>query len=116
VAQAREVGLDGLVLSAEEVGAVRASLGRKMILLALGIRPVGAEASTFDQKRTKAPATAIAAGADYLVVGRPVTQTRHPREAAAAIIVKSPGPETHVPPARRDPGSHRTSGPESKQT
>ncbi len=103
MARAREVGLDGLVLSAEEVGAVRASLGRKMILLTLGIRPVGAEASTFDQKRTKAPATAIAAGADYLVVGQPVTQTRHPREAAAAIIVKSPGPETQ--------SAGRTSGP-----
>jgi orotidine-5'-phosphate decarboxylase len=83
-AQAREAGLDGLILSAGEVRTIRASLGRKMILVTPGIRPAGAEAS--DQKRTVTPAAAIAAGADYLVVGRPVTQARNPREAAEAII------------------------------
>jgi orotidine-5'-phosphate decarboxylase len=51
-----------------------------------GIRPANVEAS--GQKRTMTPAAAIAAGADYLVVGRPVTQARNPREAAEAIIAE----------------------------
>lgn len=85
-AQAREAGLDGLILSAGEARAIRASLGHKMILVTPGIRPAGAAAS--DQKRTMTPAAAIAAGADYLVVGRPVTQARNPRSAAEAIIAE----------------------------
>ncbi|HEY4848345.1 MAG TPA: orotidine-5'-phosphate decarboxylase [Methylocella sp.] len=84
VVQAREAGLDGLILSAQEVGAVRARFGRDMILVTPGIRPAGADAS--DQKRTMTPAAAIAAGADYLVVGRPVVQAKNPRSAAEAII------------------------------
>jgi orotidine-5'-phosphate decarboxylase len=83
-AQAHEAGLDGLILSAEEADAVRARFGRDMILVTPGIRPAGAEAS--DQKRTMTPAAAIAAGADYLVVGRPVTQAKNPHEAAETII------------------------------
>jgi orotidine-5'-phosphate decarboxylase len=83
--QAREAGLDGLILSAEEVGTARAR-GRDMILVTPGIRPAGAAAA--DQKRTMTPAAAIAAGADYLVVGRPVTQAKNPREAAEAIIAE----------------------------
>jgi orotidine-5'-phosphate decarboxylase len=85
-AQAREAGLDGLILSAQEVGMVRARFGRDMILVTPGIRPAGAAAA--DQKRTKTPAAAIVAGADYLVVGRPVTQSRNPRETADAIIAE----------------------------
>ena len=85
VVQAREAGLDGLILSAEEVGAVRVR-GLDMILVTPGIRPAGAEAA--DQKRTMTPAAAIAAGADYLVIGRPVTQAKNPREAAEAIIAE----------------------------
>jgi orotidine-5'-phosphate decarboxylase len=84
--QAREAGLDGLILSAREAPAIRASFGRKMILVTPGIRPAGAEAS--DQKRTMTPAAAIAAGADFLVIGRPVTQARNPRAAAEAIIAE----------------------------
>jgi orotidine-5'-phosphate decarboxylase len=83
-AQAHEAGLDGLILSAGEAAAIRASLGRKMILVTPGIRPAGASAA--DQKRTMTPAAAIAAGADYLVVGRPVVQAKNPRSAAEAII------------------------------
>jgi orotidine-5'-phosphate decarboxylase len=86
VEQAREAGLDGLVQSAAEVGAVRARIGRDMILVTPGIRPAGVAAA--DQKRTMTPAAAIAAGADYLVVGRPVTQAKNPREAAEAIIAE----------------------------
>jgi hypothetical protein len=69
-----------------EASDTRASLGRKMILVAPGIRPAGSESA--DQKRTMRPAAAIAAGADYLVVGRPVTQARNPREVAEAIIAE----------------------------
>jgi orotidine-5'-phosphate decarboxylase len=65
-------------------GAVRARFGQDMILVTPGIRPAGASAA--DQKRTMAPAAAIAAGADYLVVGRPVVQAKNPRSAAEAII------------------------------
>lgn len=85
-AQACEAGLDGLILSAGEAKAIRASLGRKMILVTPGIRPEGTPAA--DQKRATTPAAAIAAGADYLVVGRPITQARNPREAAEAIVTE----------------------------
>jgi orotidine-5'-phosphate decarboxylase len=57
-----------------------------MILVTPGIRPAGVAAA--DQKRTMTPAAAIAAGADYLVVGRPVTQATNPSEAAEAIIAE----------------------------
>jgi orotidine-5'-phosphate decarboxylase len=84
--QAHEAGLDGLILSAQEVGAVRARFGRDLILVTPGIRPAGVPAA--DQKRTMTPAAAIAAGTDYLVIGRPVTQAKNPREAAEAIIAE----------------------------
>ncbi|MGH6823223.1 MAG: orotidine-5'-phosphate decarboxylase [Methylocella sp.] len=84
--QAHEAGLDGLILSAQEAGAVRARFGQDLVLVTPGIRPANVEAA--DQKRTMTPAAAIAAGADYLVVGRPVTQARNPREAAEAIIAE----------------------------
>jgi orotidine-5'-phosphate decarboxylase len=83
-AQAKAIGIDGLVLSAEEVGAVRQALGREMILVTPGIRPAGAAKG--DQKRVKTPYEAIAEGADYLVVGRPVTEASDPRAAAQAIV------------------------------
>jgi orotidine-5'-phosphate decarboxylase len=83
-AQACDAGIDGLILSAEETSTIRASLGQKLILVTPGIRPQGSAAA--DQKRAATPAAAIAAGADYLVVGRPITQTKTPREAAEAIV------------------------------
>jgi orotidine-5'-phosphate decarboxylase len=85
-AQALDAGIDGLILSAEEARTIRASLGRKMILVTPGIRPEGTAAA--DQKRATTPAAAIAAGADYLVVGRPITQAKNPREAAEAIVAE----------------------------
>ncbi len=88
-AQACEAGIDGLILSAEEASIIRASVGSKMILVTPGIRQEGSTAA--DQKRTTTPAAAIAAGADYLVVGRPVTQAKNPREAAAAIVAEIAG-------------------------
>ncbi len=85
-AQAREAGLDGLILSAHEVSGVRARFGKDLLLVVPGIRPGATEAG--GQKRTMTPAAAIAAGADYLVIGRPVTRARDPRAAAEAILAE----------------------------
>jgi orotidine-5'-phosphate decarboxylase len=82
--QAQQAGVDGLILSAEEVAAQRAALGPGMLLVTPGIRPAGADVG--DQKRVMTPARAIRAGADHLVVGRPVTQAPDPRAAAEAIV------------------------------
>src|SRR3954467_13743267 len=69
-AQARDIGVDGLVCSAEEAATLRPLVGSRMALGTPGIRPSGAESG--DQKRIMTPAAAIAAGADYLVVDRPI--------------------------------------------
>lgn len=76
-------GLDGVVCSAREATALRARFGAPPVLVTPGIRPAGSAAD--DQRRTLTPAQAIAAGADYLVVGRPVTGATDPRAALAAI-------------------------------
>lgn len=83
-AQARDIGVDGLVCSAAEVELLRPLVGTTMHLVTPGIRPAGAEPG--DQKRIMTPAEAIAAGADYLVVGRPVLAADDPRAAAEAIV------------------------------
>jgi orotidine-5'-phosphate decarboxylase len=84
--QARALGIDGLVCSPEEAANVRAIAGAGMALVTPGIRPTGAEAA--DQKRIMTPAAAIAAGADYLVVGRPIVAASDPRAAAEAIVAE----------------------------
>ncbi len=81
---ARASGLGGLVCSPEEAAAVRQALGPDMTLVTPGIRPQGA--SVGDQKRIATPAAALRAGADYLVVGRPITQAKDPAAAAEAIL------------------------------
>jgi orotidine-5'-phosphate decarboxylase len=81
--QAQVLGVDGLVCSPEEAAALRKIVGHQMTLVTPGIRPAGAEVG--DQKRIMTPARAIAAGADYLVVGRPVTGAADPKAAAEAI-------------------------------
>src|SRR5213595_1282322 len=81
--QAQVLGVDGLVSSPEEAAALRKIVGHQMALVTPGIRPAGAAVG--DQKRIMTPARAIAAGADYLVVGRPVTEAADPRAAADAI-------------------------------
>jgi orotidine-5'-phosphate decarboxylase len=88
-AQAREAGVDGLILSPEEVAAMRALLGPGMLLVTPGVRPAGAAVG--DQKRVMTPARAIREGADHLVVGRPVTQAPDPRAAAQAIVAEIAG-------------------------
>lgn len=85
-AQARALGIDGLICSAQEVATLRAVTGPAMALVTPGIRPAGADAG--DQKRIVTPAKAIAAGADYLVVGRPVLDAADPKLAADAIIAE----------------------------
>ena len=85
-AQAHDIGVDGLVCSAEEAAAVRPIVGARMALVTPGIRPAGA--ATDDQKRVMTPAKAIAAGADYLVVGRPIVEAADPNAAAQAIIAE----------------------------
>lgn len=82
--QARTAGVDGIVCSAAETGIVRDVIGADMVIVTPGIRPAGSAAG--DQKRTLTPAEAIAAGADHLVVGRPVIRAADPRAAAAAIM------------------------------
>ena len=85
-AQARDMGVDGLVCSGEEAAALRKIAGHGMVLVTPGIRPAGADAG--DQKRIMTPASAIAAGADYLVVGRPIVAAADPRAAAQAIVAE----------------------------
>jgi orotidine-5'-phosphate decarboxylase len=85
-AQARGIGVDGLVCSAEEAAALRSLVGASMVLVTPGIRPAGAAAG--DQKRVMTPARAIAAGADYLVVGRPIVEAADPRAAAQANVAE----------------------------
>jgi orotidine-5'-phosphate decarboxylase len=85
-AQARDLGVDGVVCSPEEAANVRAIVGDELCLVTPGIRPAGAEAG--DQKRIATPAVAIAAGADYLVVGRPIVTAVDPKAAAEAIVAE----------------------------
>lgn len=77
-------GLRGVVASPHEVAAIREECGRDFVIVTPGIRPEGSE--TGDQRRTKTPAAAIAAGADYIVVGRPITEARDARASALQII------------------------------
>jgi orotidine-5'-phosphate decarboxylase len=84
--QARDIGVDGLVCSAEEAAHLRSIAGPGMVLVTPGIRPAGSASG--DQKRIMTPARAIEAGADYLVVGRPVVEATDPKKAAEAIVAE----------------------------
>ena len=81
--QAQVLGVDGIVCSAEEAAHIRKIVGHQVRLVTPGIRPAGA--ATGDQKRVMTPGRAIAAGADYLVVGRPILEAADPKAAAEAI-------------------------------
>jgi orotidine-5'-phosphate decarboxylase len=85
-AQARDIGVDGLVCSAEEAANLRPIVNAGMVLVTPGIRPAGAASG--DQKRVMTPAAAIAAGADHLVVGRPILEAPDPKAAAEAIVAE----------------------------
>ncbi len=84
--QAQALGVDGLVASAAEARDLRHAVGKEMILVTPGIRPAGAAVD--DQKRVATPGIAISAGADYLVVGRPISNAADPRAAAASIVAE----------------------------
>jgi orotidine-5'-phosphate decarboxylase len=81
--QAQVLSIDGLVCSPEEAAAVRKVVGHQMRLVTPGVRPAGSASG--DQKRIMTPARAIAAGADYLVVGRPILEAADPKAVADAI-------------------------------
>jgi orotidine-5'-phosphate decarboxylase len=85
-AQAQKIGVAGVVASPAEAAMLRAACARDFLLVTPGIRSLGAEIA--DQKRVATAGKAIADGADYLVVGRPVTQASDPRGAAEAIVAE----------------------------
>jgi orotidine-5'-phosphate decarboxylase len=86
---AKEVGVDGVVASVQEARAIRKACGREFLIVTPGVRPKeknGAAARPDDQVRTASPTEAIKAGADYIVVGRPILTAEDPRAAAQAIV------------------------------
>ncbi len=87
--QAKAEKIDGLVLSPLEAPAIRGLVGPNMLLVTPGVRPAGAEIG--DQKRVMTPAEAVRAGADHIVVGRPITRAADPRAAAEAIVSEIAG-------------------------
>jgi orotidine-5'-phosphate decarboxylase len=84
--QAQLLGVDGLVCSPEEAASLHKIVGHQMVLVTPGIRPAGTASG--DQKRIMTPARAISAGADYLVVGRPVIEATDPKATAEAILAE----------------------------
>ena len=80
---AKNQGIDGVVCSAHEVNSLRKAFGNEILLVVPGVRPTWASAD--DQKRIVTPADAIAFGADYLVIGRPITESVNPVEAVKRI-------------------------------
>jgi orotidine-5'-phosphate decarboxylase len=88
-ALARDAGCSGVVCSAHEVRDLKSFFGDDFLTLTPGIRPAGTAHG--DQKRVMTPAQAVAAGADYLVVGRPITQAADPVSAARAVLEEMQG-------------------------
>jgi orotidine-5'-phosphate decarboxylase len=84
--QAKDIGIDGIVASAAEAAPIRKKVGSETLIVTPGIRPAGGDAG--DQKRIVTPKDAIKAGADYLVVGRPVTAAGDPVAAVQSIAAE----------------------------
>jgi len=84
--QARRAGLDGVVASAQEASAIRHRVGRHFVIICPGIRSAAERRS--DQSRVSTPREAIARGADFLVVGRPITQATDPRAVVQRILAE----------------------------
>ncbi len=97
---AQQAGLDGVVASGQEARKIRAACGPNFLIVVPGVRRAGGAAH--DQSRVTEPAQAIKAGADYLVVGRPITEAKNPRAEALAIareirtFDRSPAPQAPV--------------------
>jgi orotidine-5'-phosphate decarboxylase len=85
---ALESGVDGVVASPNEIEAIRSQSGPGFLIVTPGIRPAAQEAGQDDQKRFATPAVALRAGADYLVVGRPITGAPDPAKAAERIVAE----------------------------
>jgi orotidine-5'-phosphate decarboxylase len=84
--KALDAGIDGVIASAQEAAEIRKQTNNKLMIVSPGIRPEGS--SPDEQKRKATPADAIRAGADYLVVGRPIYDDRDPKQAAHRIIAE----------------------------
>ena len=83
-ALAEKAGLNGVVSSPQEIAALRKSIRKDFLIVTPGIRPAGS--ATQDQKRVLTPQDALKAGADYLVMGRPITAAADPKQAALSIL------------------------------
>jgi len=85
---AKRVGVDGVVASVQEARAIRKACGRDFLIVTPGVRPKDStvEPKSEDQSRKATPTEAIRAGADFLVVGRPIIAAADPRAAAQSIV------------------------------
>ena len=83
---AKKAGLDGVVASPHEIELIRAACGPDFLIITPGVRPAGGDPG--DQKRVMTPAEAISRGADYLVIGRPITKAKNPKAAAQKIAAE----------------------------
>jgi len=81
---ARESGLHGVLASPLEIAPIRKACGDKVLIVTPGVRPIGAAAQ--DQRRIASPIMAIAAGADFLIIGRPIVQAKDPRAVVRQIL------------------------------
>ena len=89
--QAREAGCAGVICSGHEAGQIKERFGKDFLAVTPGIRPAWTVNSKEDQRRITTPAQAIAAGADYLVIGRPIRDAEYPRRAADRIAEEIDG-------------------------
>ncbi len=101
--KAIDAGCDGLIASGQSIQKLREEFGRNFLIVAPGIRPKGS--STDDHKRTRTPYEAIRDGADYIVVGRPITKNKNMRAAAERVVtdIEAACKETGSPSESRDP-------------